>query len=135
MAEEMDMTVISMDMDGLKHINDTYGHAEGDEAISALGSIIKASIHHELAARIGGDEFLIVFVGKDIEGRTEEIVELVNRGIRSYNETSGKVYDIHASIGVCTNHVKNHTLDDFLKKADDLMYANKYLNKKERGDI
>lgn len=135
MAAEMDMTVISMDMDGLKRINDTYGHAEGDEAIRALGSIIKASIRHELAARIGGDEFLIVFAGKDIEGRTEEIVELVNQGIRSYNENSGKVYDIHASIGVCTNHVKNHTLDDFLKKADDLMYAKKYLNKKERGDI
>lgn len=135
MAEEMDMTVISMDMDGLKRINDTYGHAEGDEAIRALGSIIKASIHHELGARIGGDEFLVVFAGRDIDRRTQEIVDLVNQGIRSYNETSGKVYEIHASIGVYTNRVKTHTLDDFLKKADDLMYAKKYLNKKERGDI
>ncbi len=135
MAEEMDMTVISLDMDGLKKINDTYGHAEGDEALKAIGSIIKANIRHELAARIGGDEFLIAFAGKDIDERTEEIVSRVKQGIRSYNENSNKEYDIHASIGVYTNRVKNHTLDHFLKKADDLMYARKYLHKKERGDI
>lgn len=135
MAEELDMTLISMDMDGLKKINDTYGHMEGDEAIRALGSIIRASIRHEIGARIGGDEFLIAFVGRDIEERTEEIVNLLKQGIRSYNESSGKVYALNASIGVYTNRVKNHSLDHFLKKVDDLMYAQKYLNKKERGDI
>lgn len=134
-AEELDMTLISMDMDGLKKINDTYGHMEGDEAIRALGSIIRASIRHEIGARIGGDEFLIAFVGRDIEERTEEIVNLLKQGIRSYNESSGKVYALNASIGVYTNRVKNHSLDHFLKKVDDLMYAQKYLNKKERGDI
>lgn len=135
MGEELDLTLISMDMDGLKKINDTYGHLEGDEAIGALGNIIKSSIHHELATRIGGDEFLIAFAGKNIEKRTEEIVELINQGIRAYNETSKKAYDIHASIGAYTNKIKNHTLDYFLKKVDDLMYAKKYQNKKERGDI
>ena len=108
---------------------------EGDEAIRALGSIIRASIRHEIGARIGGDEFLIAFVGRDIEERTEEIVNLLKQGIRSYNESSGKVYALNASIGVYTNRVKNHSLDHFLKKVDDLMYAQKYLNKKERGDI
>lgn len=135
MAEEMELTVISMDMDGLKKINDTYGHAEGDEALRALGGIVKANIRHELAARIGGDEFLIAFAGNNIDERTEEIVSRVKQGIRAYNESSGKEYDIHASIGVYTNRVKNHTLDHFLKKADDLMYARKYLHKKEKGDI
>ncbi|MGN1147971.1 MAG: GGDEF domain-containing protein [Lachnospiraceae bacterium] len=134
-AEEMDMTIISMDMDGLKMINDTYGHAEGDEALRAFGQIIQKNVHHEIAARIGGDEFLIAFVGSDIEDRTEEIVSLIEQDIKKYNETSNKNYKLQASIGAYTNRVQNHTLDHFLKKADNLMYASKYLHKKERGDI
>ncbi|MED9905156.1 MAG: GGDEF domain-containing protein [Lachnospiraceae bacterium] len=134
-AENMDMSVISMDMDGLKMINDTYGHAEGDAALKAFGEIIKKSTRHEIAARIGGDEFLIAFVGRDIEERTEEIVSLIKEGIRDYNKAGRKSYELHASIGAYTNRTRNHTLDHFLKKADDLMYARKYLHKKERGDI
>lgn len=134
-AEGMDMTIISMDMDGLKKINDTYGHAEGDEALRALGEIIRKSVHHEIAARNGGDEFLIAFVGKDIEERTEEIVANIKEGIRQYNQANSKDYELHASIGAYTNRTRNHDLDHFLKKADDLMYARKYLHKKARGDI
>ena len=134
-AENLDMSIISMDMDGLKRINDTFGHAEGDEALQALGTIVKNSIKSEIAARIGGDEFLIAFMGEDIDERAEEIVGNIKDGIRRYNENSLKPYELHASIGVYTNRIKNHTLDHFLKKADDLMYARKYLHKRERGNI
>lgn len=134
-AEDKDMSVISMDMDGLKRINDTYGHAAGDEALQTLGRIVRESIKHEIAARIGGDEFLIAFVGNDIEERAEEIVSRIKRGISAYNQENNNPYELHASIGVYTNRIKNHTLDHFLKKADDLMYARKYLHKRERGDI
>lgn len=134
-AEDMDLSIISLDMDGLKQINDTYGHAEGDVALHSLGSIIRNSLNQELAARIGGDEFLIALVGRDIEERAEEIVTCIKQGIQTYNEVSGKDYELHASIGCYTNRVRNHDLDHFLKKADDLMYARKYIHKKERGLI
>lgn len=134
-AEDMDMTIISMDMDGLKMINDTYGHAEGDEALQNIGKIIKRSIKHEIAARIGGDEFLIAFAGNDIDDRTDEIVAQIKEGISCYNQSSNKEYELHASIGSYINRVRNHSLDHFLKKADDLMYARKYLHKKEKGTI
>lgn len=130
-SPDMDMTVISLDMDGLKYINDTYGHAEGDVALIALGNMIRSSISHEIAARIGGDEFLIAFVGYDIEDRAEEIVQSIKAGIRSYNAESKKPYELHASIGSYTNRLRNHSLDHFLKQADDLMYARKYIHKKE----
>ena len=134
-SSDMDMTIISLDMDGLKHINDTFGHAEGDAALKALGNIMRSSICHEIAARIGGDEFLIAFVGQDIEDRAEEIVRSIKAGIRSYNAESTKPYELHASIGSYTNRLRNHSLDHFLKQADDLMYARKYIHKKEKGDI
>lgn len=134
-SPEMDMSIISLDMDGLKSINDTYGHAEGDEALKALGRMIRQSINHEIAARIGGDEFLIAFVGNDTEERAAQIVNDIKAGIRAYNGESTKPYELHASIGAYTNRLRNHTLDHFLKQADDLMYARKYIHKKEKGDI
>lgn len=130
-----DMTIISLDMDRLKVINDTFGHSEGDEALRTLAKIMQKSINHEIAARIGGDEFLIAFVGEDIEERTDVIVSRIKQGIRDYNKNSGKQYELHASIGAYTNRIKNHTLDHFLKQADDLMYARKYMHRKEKGLI
>lgn len=132
-AEGLDLSIISLDMDGLKRINDTYGHAEGDEALHSLGSIIRGSLKQELAARIGGDEFLVAFTGKNIGSRTREIVDRIEQGIYEYNKVSNKVYEIQASIGSYTDCVQGHNLDYFLKKADDLMYACKYNHKKAQG--
>lgn len=131
-AGDLNLSIISLDMDGLKQINDTYGHAEGDEALHSLGGIIKNSLRHEFAARIGGDEFLIAFIGRDTDVRIQEIVKCINQGIREYNEVSEKAYEIQASIGSYTDCASSHTLDYFLKKADDLMYAQKSLHKKQR---
>ena len=132
-AEGLDLSIISLDMDGLKQINDTYGHAEGDEALHSLGSIIQSSLRQEFGARIGGDEFLVAFTGKNIEGRTREIIDCIERGIYEYNKVSNKVYKIQASIGSYTDCVQGHSLDYFLKKADDLMYACKFNHKKAQG--
>lgn len=134
-AEDLELSIISLDMDGLKQINDTYGHAEGDEALHSLGCIIRDSLQQELAARIGGDEFLIALVGRGVNARTEEIVGRIKQGIREYNEVTAKAYEIHASIGSYTDCVRDHTLDYFLKKADDLMYARKSIHKKRQGLI
>ena len=134
-ADDQDMTIISIDMDRLKFINDTYGHAEGDEALKQIGKFIKSATRKEISARIGGDEYLIAFVGYDIDKRTEEIVTGIKECLVAYNQTSGKPYELHASIGAYTNRIKNRTLDHFLKQADDLMYARKYMHRKERGNI
>ena len=134
-AEDLDLSIISLDMDGLKRINDTYGHAEGDEALHSLGSIIRSNLKQEFAARIGGDEFLVAFAGKDIGGRTREIVDRIEQGIYEYNKVSNKAYELQASIGSYTDCVQGHSLDYFLKKADDLMYACKYNHKKAQGLI
>ena len=55
-------------MDNLKPINDTYGHAEGDRALQHLaGSIVASARRNDICARVGGDEFCVLFIGTAVE--------------------------------------------------------------------
>lgn len=131
-ASDLEMSVIMMDMDHLKMVNDTFGHAEGDHALYTIGNIVKNSVGQELAARIGGDEFLIVMTGEHTSEHAEAIVETIREGIRRYNlQNPDKGYELQASIGTYTNRIGNHMLDYFMKKADDIMYAIKYRHHRE----
>lgn len=130
-AQDMELAIISMDLDHFKTINDTYGHAEGDEALKNFGRIIKDSIRHEIASRVGGDEFLIAFAGNHLSERIAVITATLQNKVEDYNATSGKPYKLLVSIGAYSNQVKNRTLDYFLKKADQLMYEKKNARKKE----
>ncbi|MBQ7955975.1 MAG: GGDEF domain-containing protein [Lachnospiraceae bacterium] len=133
---ELDLAMISIDMDHLKMINDTYGHGEGDVALRQLAKVMSDFLRDdELCARIGGDEFLIAFSGEEVEDRAESIKQEIIMALKEYNASSGKPYPLQVSIGVYSNRIKGHSLDHFLKKADDLMYANKYLHRKESGVI
>lgn len=134
-SSDLDLSVILLDMDGLKNINDTYGHNEGDHALKTMGAIIQNSVDGEISARIGGDEFVVAFVGKYISERTEEIVANIKKGIKNYNKTSRKKYEIHASIGYYTNLIKGRSMDYFMNKVDHLMYARKAIHKMKMGDI
>ncbi len=136
---DLQMAVIMLDMDGLKRINDTFGHSEGDATLEVLGNIVRSSIkqktEQEIAARAGGDEYFVALVGEDIGKRAEEIVNTIKNKIQEYNKTSGKSYEIHASIGCFTDFIKDNTLDHFLIHADRLMYKRKALHRKQKGDI
>lgn len=128
---EQDLSVIFIDMDGLKGINDTYGHSEGDVALQAIGNIIAGDAKDELNARVGGDEFVIVFAGKDGGKKAQERKSLIIQGLDAYNQSSGKPYQLRASIGVFTDCILGHTIDYFLKHADSMMYIEKTEHKKK----
>lgn len=133
---ETSMAIISMDMDNLKKINDTHGHAEGDEALHDFGRIIDDVIENEeISARIGGDEFIIVICGEDAATRARQIIEDIRESLDIYNKTSGKDYTLQASMGFFADKVSGNTLDYFIRKADNLMYMDKYLHRKNISDI
>lgn len=133
---EKDMALVFIDLDKLKIINDTYGHAEGDSALRFLSMIISQQLREEdIAGRIGGDEFVIAFMADEVEERAEKIVSTVRNTMQRYNERRERPYPMQVSIGAYCNRIKGHTLDHFLKKADDLMYADKYLHRKDNGII
>lgn len=132
-CSEKELSVISIDMDNLKHINDTYGHSEGDAALKKIGSFIKKAINKETAARIGGDEFLIAFIDDDTKLRTAQIINSIHEQIRDHNMHKRTEYLLEASIGVYANTIRSRSFDFFLKRADDLMYQQKEEHKSING--
>lgn len=128
-----ELTVISLDMCGFKQINDTYGHAEGDEALKTVGTIIQESVtQREIAARTGGDEFLIVLFRENQKARTEEIIASINEKADAFNQKNENRYKLIFSIGVCSEEMGDHSLDYFLREADKKMYEHKKEQKMSR---
>ena len=121
--------VILADLDGLKHINDNFGHGEGDSAIHTVAQALKNSCPEgSVCARFGGDEMLAIYDGTcDFSTIRQGIKEY----LAAYNETSQKPYIVDASVGFYTTD-ENDILDIevLMKKADERMYAEKSAKKK-----
>jgi diguanylate cyclase (GGDEF)-like protein len=97
--EEANPIVMILDLDGLKHINDTYGHNEGDKAILAFATILKDTLRKDdVVGRIGGDEFVIFSTIKS-KADYKKFVDRIREEIANYNKKSLHPYDINASIG------------------------------------
>jgi len=116
-------TLITLDLDHLKHINDTYGHGAGDEAIAAIGKVLRKSAREtDISARFGGEEFAVIMPNTDLEGGLIA-AERIRAMIESFPmEQSG---NISASIGVATYFKHADNLDDLIKLADQAMYTAK----------
>lgn len=94
------MTIILLDIDNLKMINDSNGHAEGDNVIKQLGKfMMQAADEDEICARIGGDEFAIITMSEQGRARAQELLDYIERRIMDYNMVSGKPYEIQISKG------------------------------------
>lgn len=119
------LMVVSADLNGLKPINDTYGHQEGDTAITTVAQALMAiSKENEICARFGGDEYVVAGVLEADESYTKEYEAKFNAYLDEWNKNSGKPYEVSASIGivVCTPSTEQ-TLDQCIKEADDKMYT------------
>ncbi len=120
------VTVIMIDMDRLKYINDNFGHSEGDVALGALGGIISSSCGREdISGRTGGDEFYVVMFGRGRE-YAEETVRKIKEKISLFNRSSGKEYKIGASCGISSEKVRDiQDIETVLRHADEQMYIEK----------
>lgn len=122
------VTVISIDMNNLKVINDNLGHAFGDKAIIEVGNYLSENIPNSKVYRIGGDEFLVL--SKDVLDE-EEILKLNLREI--YIEEISEMMDITFSIGMCVYDMVNvQSIDEAIIVSDMRMYENKEKLKKIR---
>jgi diguanylate cyclase (GGDEF)-like protein len=117
------ITVLSCDLDNLKHVNDTLGHAAGDLLLQGAAEVLRASFRAEdVVARIGGDEFVVVLRG----GSQEQIDKSLER-VRAHEATWNRKHpsiNLGISIGVAST-AREMTLKEALKLADDRMYADK----------
>ena len=115
-----------IDMDGLKYINDNFGHKEGDYALQHLARIIKDCCKSgRICARFGGDEFIILGANASDED-IPALESTFNIQLESINRIIRKPYKISASIGsVVTEATADVTLFNLITQADELMYENK----------
>lgn len=117
--------VISIDMNGLKRINDNYGHAAGDEALTTLALCFSRSLkRRQYGYRVGGDEFMII-CRKNSE---EEVVALVDRIRKHVSDTK-----YSCSVGYSYRSNKEKTVDDLVKESDVMMYQEKSLYYQQSG--
>lgn len=125
------IAVASIDMDGLKAINDNLNHAAGDEAIKAVAGCIKDSLNKgEFAARMGGDEFEAVLI-IDNPGRIGQFIRSFRAAIKNANAVEKRDYLISASIGTCEVTAWDE-LAECMNRADKAMYVEKRTKKSGR---
>lgn len=132
--KKIPVCVIFMDVDGLKDVNDKYGHDEGDVLIKTIADILKDNKKHgEIIMRYGGDEFVLLAAGYDDEA-AGEFVSKVETAMNRFNSTGEKPYDIEASIGYCITLLNDIVeLNDLIENADHEMYKKKYVKKALRN--
>jgi diguanylate cyclase (GGDEF)-like protein/PAS domain S-box-containing protein len=129
------LTLMFADMDGLKKINDTYGHEAGSDAIQTLARVVKSVVRSgDIVARLGGDEFVILSIGSNDE-TTELVSDRIQRSLDEYNARSGKPYKVACSIGVAPVRLDGtRTFEEIIAEADEAMYAEKQRRKAGRAD-
>ncbi len=130
--KDVPLTIISVDMDGLKQINDQYGHMEGDFVIRMFsGFMLAVAAPEDVLSRFGGDEFIFAFASEDTAEKSKKIMNSIKRKMDDFNYSNEKDYKIGASFGIFTSKVTNETtLDYFIKNADEKMYHEKANHKK-----
>lgn len=121
------------DLDDLKGINDTYGHATGDIAIRSLAQLICRVFDHSPVFRIGGDEFVAVLRGHDYE-HAEELVDEFKDLIGTIREDKslGPGERISASVGYALYNKRDGGVSGLFKRADSDMYERKRAYKMSR---
>jgi len=128
---QLPLSVIIGDINGLKIINDSLGHGEGDKLLITIGKILVESCPKgSIVARIGGDEFSIL-LPKTSSEVADEIIRKISLTCIEYNKKmSSELYHISISLGSATKTNICESLDKLFKVAEDSMYNSKLLESK-----
>ena len=117
--------LLFLDLDGLKAVNDTFGHAEGNRALAEAASVLKNCFRQsDILARLGGDEFAALAIDAHqadeftVRARLEQALDDVNSG-------TDRLYPLGFSIGIASSTSEAATVESLLERADALMYEEK----------
>ncbi len=116
-------SVLLIDLDKFKPINDKYGHAEGDRALLAFAATMREVFREsDVYGRIGGDEFAVLLMDAN-ENETRESIERFKSAVAAYNAQARRGYDIECSIGCVTAQLPEESdIHTLLDRADKEMY-------------
>ena len=118
--------VFFIDLDNFKNVNDSLGHAVGDELLVATGARVQASLRDaDTVARLGGDEFLVLAPDIANEVQVEEIAERLIKAISEPQELNGRKVVAHCSIGIALYPDNGENVETLMANADNAMYQAK----------
>lgn len=123
--DRCNLAVLFLDLDHFKEINDTQGHAVGDQVLVAVGQRFAAVLsENEMLARMGGDEFVVVAAAAE-QSAALQVAQRLQQALASPLEVNDQYYSLRVSIGIALFPDDGQTPDELLKHADIAMYKAK----------
>ena len=128
--------VAFVDLDGMKEINDMFGHQEGNRALVDTSNILRDSFRQsDILARMGGDEFAVLIADAD-EDNIQTVINRVEEKLRYRNERPNRLYPLSFSIGIVPGDAAQRShLEKLLDQADAAMYEQKQSKKVSRATV
>ncbi|MEX0767817.1 MAG: EAL domain-containing protein, partial [Microthrixaceae bacterium] len=131
------VSALLVDIDDFKDVNDSLGHSFGDRLLEAIAERLTGLVHSEvldagdIAARIGGDEFVVAFERAHGEKQTADICEQVLVALNTPFVIDGRELTVTASAGLAFDHDRSNSAELLLQNADTAMYKAKDLGKRQ----
>ena len=128
------LLLLFIDLDGMKRINDEFGHNEGDNALIQTAAILNQSFRSsDIIARLGGDEFTVLVT--DLNASKEDAIARLNENLKAYNATDIRGHKLAFSIGVATLEPERMTcFEELLEQADQAMYQQKRMKRRRTAE-
>ena len=133
---EREYSLLMVDVDGLKELNDKLGHSAGDRALVLVAdSLIRITRSEDLVARYGGDEFIFLLPGIDKNGAEEAAQRVRNVVHASTLEAGPTMVRVNVNVGTATYPADGNDIESLMQSADRAMYSDKELRKKPSDQL
>ena len=131
-SRRLPMSVVMGDVNGLKLINDSFGHSAGDTLLREIGGMLKETCRAEdVLARIGGDEFVILLYGTG-EAGADRLCQRIYKACKIYEKKPDKqTFYLSISLGHATKTTNDLSIDDLLREAEHMLYRKKNPDRKK----
>ena|SRR5947209_4673559 len=122
--QELPLTVVTADVDGLKKVNDEQGHAVGDDMLCDVAHVLSTTLRSaDVIARLGGDEFGLILSGAKAAGDAAVAIERIDRDLAEHARARNRPYELSISVGVASGAAgAAFSLHSLLRAADEAMY-------------
>jgi diguanylate cyclase (GGDEF)-like protein len=125
-SEDYDASIIYIDLDGFKEVNDFYGHEMGDRLLRGFGAGLATLVGGlGLVARVGGDEFVVLITGKSVQTSAQNLASAAISLSAQPLRIGPHNFKVAASVGVASSNLEEITGEELLRRADTAMYEAK----------